>query len=78
MAENHEKALKETKLLERFQDRDLRAKSGTDADTQGLDATDLLGHGDRRTTKIYIRHKKAKSVQALQLKRSINPKADAE
>lgn len=61
------RALRETKLRESFQERDLRAKSGTDADLQGQDATDLLGHGDRRTTQIYIRHKKAKSVKPLGL-----------
>ncbi|RLW62235.1 MAG: hypothetical protein B6D70_07675 [gamma proteobacterium symbiont of Stewartia floridana] len=63
------KALAETELLERFQERDIRAKSATDADDQGIDATELLGHGDRRTTKIYIRGKKAKRVQALTFRR---------
>ena len=59
------KALADTELLERFQERDIRAKSATDADELGMDATELLGHGDRRTTKAYLRGKKAKRVQAL-------------
>ncbi|MES9845644.1 MAG: tyrosine-type recombinase/integrase [Candidatus Sedimenticola sp. 6PFRAG5] len=56
------KALKETNLKERFQEKDLRAKAATDADDEGQDATELLGHGDRRTTKIYLRGKKVKKV----------------
>jgi len=34
---------------------DLRAKSGTDAEEQGVNATKLLGHDDARTTKTYVR-----------------------
>lgn len=56
------KALKETHLQERFQEKDLRAKAATDADEDGKDATELLGHGDRQTTKIYLRGKKIKKV----------------
>lgn len=41
---------------------DLRAMAGTDADAQGLDATALLGHTDRRTTQIYLRDKSPKVV----------------
>lgn len=41
---------------------DLRAMSGTAADNQGSDATALLGHSDRRTTKIYLRDRTPKVV----------------
>jgi integrase len=41
---------------------DLRAMSGTEADRQGMDATALLGHTDRRTTRIYLRDKSTKVV----------------
>jgi len=41
---------------------DLRAKSGTDAEEQGIDPTKLLGHDDARTTKTYLRNRKAKVV----------------
>lgn len=70
------KALSETELLERFQERDLRAKSGTDADNQGQDATDLLGHGDRRMTKRYLRSKQAKRVQPLHLTEEFKNKSE--
>ena len=39
---------------------DLRAKSLTDADAQGLDATALGGHTDSRQTQRYIRQRKTK------------------
>lgn len=42
---------------------DIRAMAGTDADEQGIDPTALLGHSDRRTTKIYLRDKRAKVVR---------------
>lgn len=41
---------------------DLRALAGTDADRQGVDATELLGHTDRQTTRRYLRDKAAKVV----------------
>lgn len=41
---------------------DLRALAGTDADRQGVDATELLGHTDRQTTRRYLRDKRAKVV----------------
>lgn len=41
---------------------DLRAMAGTDADRQGADATELLGHTDRQTTRRYLRDKRAKVV----------------
>lgn len=41
---------------------DLRAMSGTDVDRQGGNATELLGHTDRRTTAIYLRDKSPKLV----------------
>jgi integrase len=41
---------------------DLRAMAGTEAERQGIDPTALLGHTDRRTTKIYLRDRSAKVV----------------
>lgn len=41
---------------------DLRAMAGTEAEKQGIDPMELLGHTDRRTTKIYLRDKSAKVV----------------
>lgn len=41
---------------------DLRAMSGTEVDRQGGNATELLGHTDRRTTAIYLRDKSPKLV----------------
>jgi integrase len=34
---------------------DLRAKSGTDAEKQGMDPTALLGHSDKKQTETYLR-----------------------
>ena len=48
--------------LEHFREHDLRAKFGTDVDDAGEDATELLDHEDRKTTKIYLRSKKIKRV----------------
>ena len=45
--------------------RDICAKASTDATDQRLDATNLLGHGDRWTIKIDIKHKKAKRVHVI-------------
>lgn len=42
---------------------DLRAMSGTDAESQGIDPTALLGHSDTRTTRIYLRDKRPKLVK---------------
>ncbi|ANN71513.1 integrase [Bordetella bronchialis] len=41
---------------------DLRAMAGTEAERQGIDPTALLGHTDRRTTRIYLRDRSAKVV----------------
>lgn len=41
---------------------DLRAMAGTEAERQGIDPTALLGHTDRRTTKIYLRDRTTKVV----------------
>lgn len=41
---------------------DLRAMSATDAQAQGLDATQLLAHGSARTTESYLRDKRARVV----------------
>lgn len=42
---------------------DLRALSGTDADNAGLNPSQLLGHANPQTTKIYLRDKTAKVVK---------------
>lgn len=42
---------------------DLRAMSGTEAESQGIDPTALLGHSDTRTTRIYLRDKRPKLVK---------------
>jgi len=63
-----DKALKETKLSTRFQEKDIRAKTATDADDDGQDATSILGHEDSRTTRIYLRGKKIKRVKPLERK----------
>lgn len=41
---------------------DLRAMSGTEADREGKNATELLGHTDAHTTRIYLRDKAPKQV----------------
>lgn len=41
---------------------DLRAMSGTEADREGKNATELLGHTDAHTTRIYLRDKAPKTV----------------
>jgi integrase len=48
---------------------DLRAKSGSDAENQGVDPTALLGHDSPNTTKRYLRNRKAKVVQGPELKK---------
>lgn len=60
-----DKALAETELMERFQEKDIRAKTASDADRMGQDATSILGHEDSRTTRRYIRHKQVKRVMPL-------------
>jgi hypothetical protein len=62
------KPLAETRLSELFQERDIRAKTATDADDAGQNATEILGHGNSLTTKIYIRSKQAKRVAPLSAK----------
>jgi len=59
------KALKKTSLTVRFQEKDIRAKTATDADNDGQNATEILGHGNETTTKIYIRSKKVKRIKPL-------------
>ncbi len=56
------KALKETSLTISFQEKDIRAKTATDADDDGQNATEILGHEDSRTTRIYLRGKQIKRV----------------
>lgn len=59
------KALAETELLEPFQEKDIRAKTASDAGRTGQDATAILGHEDSRTTRRYIRHKQVNRVKPL-------------
>lgn len=42
---------------------DLRAMAGTEAESQGIDPTALLGHSDPRTTRSYLRDKRPKLVK---------------
>jgi integrase len=58
-------ALLKTELREPFQEKDIRAKTASDADRLGQDATAILGHEDSRTTRRYIRHKQIKRVMPL-------------
>lgn len=59
------KALRNTSLSIRFQEKDIRAKTATDADDDGQNATEILGHENPRTTQIYLRSKKIKRVKPL-------------
>jgi integrase len=70
-----DRALKETELSERFQERDIRAKTATDADDDGQDATKILGHASSGVTRRYIRSKQIKAVMPLQKKK---PDTDGE
>lgn len=44
---------------------DLRAKAGTDVDAQGGNATEFLGHTNKRTTEVYLRGKSITTVTPL-------------
>jgi len=50
------RALAETKLDQKFKERDLRAKAGTDAESLE-EAQKLLAHADARTTQEWYRRK---------------------
>lgn len=63
-------ALETTRLTERFTEHDLRAKHATDLDEAGGDATDNLLHDDKRTTKTYLRSRKATTITPLVRKKS--------
>ena len=56
--------------FQRFQFRDLRAKAATDIrDISGIvNASDLLGHTNTKTTEIYIRQQKGKTVRPVMAK----------
>lgn len=49
--------------VEDAQFRDLRAKAGTEEEAAGGDPTLLLGHMDRRTTRIYLRGRRVVTVK---------------
>lgn len=51
--------------LEYFREHDIRAKTATDAQDQGQDATALLGHTDKKTTRAYLRGRAATRIQPL-------------
>jgi site-specific recombinase XerD len=57
------KAIQQRKVKERFTEHDIRAKSATDYDEQGLDAHALLAHARRTTSDIYIGRRKVKRVK---------------
>jgi integrase len=48
---------------------DIRAMAATEADQQGIDAQRLLGHSDRRTTRIYLRDRVVPVVAGPVMKR---------
>lgn len=62
-------ALAEEKITETFKWHDIRAKSATDAQEQGLDAQRLLGHTTPEQTRAYLRSKQVARV------RPLNPRA---
>lgn len=49
------KVRREQACLEHFREHDVRAKSATDAELHGQDATALLSHSDKKTTRAYLR-----------------------
>lgn len=51
-----DRVLEETKVKERFAERDIRAKAGSDLETIE-EAQRLLGHADPRVTKRHYRRK---------------------
>lgn len=51
--------------LEYFREHDIRAKTATDAQDLGQDATALLGHTDKKTTRAYLRGRAATRIQPL-------------
>lgn len=59
------KALTSGELIERFTEHDIRAKHATDAQEQGLNATDQMLHENATTTKAYLRSKKTTQVTPL-------------
>lgn len=56
-------ALDQGVLEERFTFHDIRAKSATDAEQQGLDPQRLLGHTSRNQTETYLRSRRAIRIQ---------------
>lgn len=62
------KAIKDELLIESFHFHDIRAKSATDADEQGLDPQRLCGHTTRKQTEIYLRSKKTLVIRPVALK----------
>ena len=59
------KALEETRLQLPFTEHDLRAFTGTAADASGIDAQELLGHTNKRTTSVYLRSKLPQTIKPL-------------
>lgn len=63
--------------IERFTEHDIRAKHATDAEDQGIDPQNNLGHSDRRTTETYLRSKRVLKVSALDADNFIEPRIGA-
>jgi hypothetical protein len=51
-----------------FTEHDLRAKTASDAEDDGQDATELLTHDNRQTTRAYLRSRKPRDVTPLRRK----------
>ena len=58
-------ALEKTALEETFTEHDIRAMHGTEAEEQGINATDNLLHNDSKSTKAYLRGKKEVVIKPL-------------
>lgn len=69
MRDNFARAVKAAKI-EDVTLHDLRAKSITDGEKQGLDPQKLAGHNDARTTKIYLRDRQIEVVKGPAFKRA--------
>lgn len=57
-----DKALAEGRITESYTWHDIRAKSATDAEEQGLNAQHLLGHTTPEQTRVYLRSKRVRKA----------------
>ena len=60
-----ERVRKDGNDLEYFREHDIRAKTATDAEEFGQDATALLTHADKKTTAAYLRGRASKKITPL-------------